>query len=176
MAVNECPVLPHHRGQNAQCYNPRVERSGFEQAIGTYPRSRIVLLLTRHASLSIPPILYLCLVGGIQHVVISPRWATRCGGAWRPSFGCVSAPTTLWAALVCAARVCRVSVPRSPKVPAFVTGQDRRPMPRAVVFDCARVGPAFDRGSAGTGGCTPLKAAREGAYDACLGLMSAWTC
>jgi hypothetical protein len=157
MAVNECPVLPHHRGQNGQCYNPRVERSGFEQTIGTYPRSRIVLLLTRNVFLSIPPRLNLCLVGGIQHVVISPCWATTCGGAWRPSFGCVSAPTTLWAALVCAARVFRVSVSRFPNVPAFVTGQDRRPTPRAVVVGCARVGPCSTVVLRAPGGCMPLK-------------------
>jgi len=66
-----------------------------------------------------------------------------------------------------AARFVRVS-----QVSAFVAGRDRR---RRVVFDCVRVGLVCDRDSAGTGGCTAADAAREGAYDRCLGLMSAWS-
>lgn len=126
-AVNECALFQRCRAQKGQRHNPPVERRTAEQTNPTYPRSRIVLLLLRNVFLSIPLRLNLCLVGGIQHVVIYPRWATRCGGAKRPLVRqCIGTNRAL-GSLVCAARVSGVYVPRSPEVSAFVTGRDRRP-------------------------------------------------
>ena len=69
-----------------------------------------------------------------------------------------------------AARFVRVS-----QVSAFVAGRDRRPSPSRCLRLRARWGSFAIVILRAPGGCTAADAAREGAYDRCLGLMSAWS-
>ena len=95
----------------------------------------------------------------------------RCALAAR----CVSVLTAPGPSLVSVARVlCGAFCSR---FPSFCVCSRSGPSSLAVALSSTAraLGLVCDRDSAGTGGCTAADAAREGAYDRCLGLMSAWS-